>query len=238
MQQVLAVLVLYLSALAVGLGLPMPGSKTPSPPPDENRSPSPPQIDPAAAAAAIVSNLHRICGNFAIVASSEDIPRSPSTSPSSAGSPDSPGSSGSRSPAQRMRHADDSPSAFLAADCTNYLGQRHKVNLNLNRCFGWDPDNVRFTVQKNGYGIERGGCIRCSYRLGRQLTDPGSISCTCKTFPHLAPNHHVQLSTGKCPLGDAISFLLTDPAAGIIQYNSGPGRLSCHKAYGNDLGPA
>lgn len=90
----------------------------------------------------------------------------------------------------------------------------------------------------SGYGIERGGCIRCSYRLGRQLTDPGSISCTCRTFPHLAPNHHVQLSTGKCSLGYAISFLLTDPVAGVIQYNSGPGRLSCHGAYGNDLGPA
>ncbi|KAE8315374.1 hypothetical protein BDV41DRAFT_574751 [Aspergillus transmontanensis] len=226
MHHVLAILVLYLSALAVGLGLPMPGSKSPSPPPVENRSPSPPQIDPAAAAAAIVSNLHRSCGNFAIVPSSEDIPGSPN----SPGSPGSPGSSGPwsplshaspRSPAQRMRRADDSPPAFLVADCTNHLGQRHKVNLKLNRCFGWDPDNVRFTVQQNGYGIERGGCIRCSYRLGRQLTDPGSISCTCKTFPHLAPNHHVQLST-----------------AGIIQYNSGPGRLSCHGAYGNDLGPA
>ena len=215
MQQALAILALYLSALAVGQGLPMNNF---IPPP---RPPHPPPVE------LIATNLHKNCKDFEISSARRD------GSVRRPGSPDSTASY-SGSEARRMRRADDVDGDVLIANCKNPQGIVHEVTLSLNRCFGWDPENIGLTAQLkyascfaiaivavagglsvlynqwlmalSGYGLQRGGCVNCRYARGPQPSDPGTIFCTCKTNPRLQqPNHNIRFSIGKCPLGVEIS---------------------------------
>ncbi|KAB8258628.1 hypothetical protein BDV32DRAFT_125567 [Aspergillus pseudonomiae] len=202
MQQALAILALYLSALAVGQGLPMNNF---IPPP---RPPHPPPVE------LIATNLHKNCKDFEISSARRD------GSVRRPGSPDSTASY-SGSEARRMRRADDVDGDVLIANCKNPQGIVHEVTLSLNRCFGWDPENIGLTAQLNGYGLQRGGCVNCRYARGPQPSDPGTIFCTCKTNPRLQqPNHNIRFSIG-----------------GVIQYNARSGLISCHGVEGTDLGP-
>ncbi|KAE8352268.1 hypothetical protein BDV28DRAFT_135432 [Aspergillus coremiiformis] len=140
MYQALVLVVLFYAALAACQGIPMPGARNPPP--------ARPRPSPVANPAEVARILHNHCTRFFI--ESPDL----STRPGSSGSTSSSDSdilviSGGRGgrATRYTRRAEDTPPAMLLAVCRRSDGQWRRVNLNLNRCFGWDRQGMRFTVQ-------------------------------------------------------------------------------------------
>ncbi|KNG84349.1 hypothetical protein ANOM_009495 [Aspergillus nomiae NRRL 13137] len=196
MQQALAILALYLSALAVGQGIPMNNF---IPPP---RPPHPPPVE------LIATNLHKNCKDFEISSARRD---GSVRRPGSPGSPDSTASY-SGSEARRMRRADDVDGDVLIANCKNPQGIVHEVTLSLNRCFGWDPENIGLTAQ-----LKEADASIVDMREGH-------------SHPIL-----VHYSVPARQTHDYNNQTIT--LGGVIQYNARSGLISCHGVEGTDLGP-
>ncbi|KAE8372476.1 hypothetical protein BDV26DRAFT_297844 [Aspergillus bertholletiae] len=190
MRQTLAVLVVYLVALALGQGIPMAPSRPPSPsgeavpglPPDE-----------------IAYRLHRSCSHFTVT-TVLDRPGQNTNQGRNTDTDSSLSSSSSSDESGVRRRTDDHPPAYLGGECF-YQGARHKVRLNLNWCFGWNQEEVKFTPEVYGYGLEKGRCHSCRYVAGHGRF-PGKLFCTCRTHPRMTvSNHSFGYETGKLSTG-------------------------------------
>ncbi|KAE8402493.1 hypothetical protein BDV37DRAFT_284628 [Aspergillus pseudonomiae] len=212
MQQALAILALYLSALAVGQGLPMNNF---IPPP---RPPHPPPVE------LIATNLHKNCKDFEISSARRD------GSVRRPGSPDSTASY-SGSEARRMRRADDVDGDVLIANCKNPQGIVHEVTLSLNRCFGWDPENIGLTAQ-----LKYASCFAIA--IVAVAVDMDFREADASTVDMREGHSHpilVQYSVPARQTRDYNNQTIT--LGGVIQYNARSGLISCHGVEGTDLGP-